>query len=567
MLFLALKPYVLLIFLFSLISCGDSSEFYIDDPWPGIKEFKIQDVSKSLTESKNFKLNSYFLISGLSENMQLELQASCYKRTSVLSKKKVYKKTVYYTNEGKRALPSLPLANHLPETLLIYPNHFEKCDFRASVKNSFGSTDQKNLKGFNFEYKDSSHELKLKTSKSISKKRPNLFESHSLPQAVYKSTLPMGEASKRQLALDKPQLLCYSNSLKKLDLTEFLDPPDQTEKPYTNRITISKTKLKLHPETKTNPIENCIFTALNQDGRLITSKTFDFIRSYEKIKNSLNFLNLRVIDELTEKPLKYHYSVKKRNTFIRGNNNVDLELPNVLLQVDYENISNEELRLHFKELEALNNTDVFSFNMKKTSYHESSDELLVEKHCKGSYPIYMYEHYRLERHPIAVKLYWKSSKQNDIKANKILTIAPKSTGTLSLYIEYNSSDIDSLLLTHKGGLVIAPNKNLNVFKSSFVSPNDFKLNALKYSTIDKLFSFSKKLTSLPNTFRAPIDIKLFEESLFDIAMVNTDIYKNGLIEPVKRKSDYEKNKVLLECQSYYQKLLNPKPFNFKNREH
>jgi hypothetical protein len=192
---------------------------------------------------------------------------------------------------------------------------------------------------------------------------------------------------------------------------------------------------------------------------------------------------------------------------------------------------------------------------------------LVKKHCKGSYPIYRNRHYKFERQPIDVKLYWRSSNQDDIQFNKLLTLTPRSAGTLSLYIEYKPSDLDSLFLGRQSGLIIAPNKNLDVFKASFVSPNEFKLNALDYKTIDTHFSFPKKLSPLPDTFRASEDIKLLDESLFDIAMVNINIHKNGRIEPVRRKHDSEKNELTAECNKHYQTLANPGSYLLNKIEH
>ena len=157
------------------------------------------------------------------------------------------------------------------------------------------------------------------------------------------------------------KLVCYTNQVSTLDLETFED--DTTNFHSLNRM---------HPVTEDHPLENCIFTALDLQGRLVTSKPFDLIRDHQAIISTFKYSEIGILPELTSKQIPF---LSKKRTDLP-------DIPRDLLRIRYMNTSHEPKILRFKEPDGISNASFFLFNESEAN-HFPKNERIHESKAKG----------------------------------------------------------------------------------------------------------------------------------------------------------------------------------------
>ena len=157
-------------------------------------------------------------------------------------------------------------------------------------------------------------------------------------------------------------MVCYTNQISTLDLETFVD--DTTNFHSLNRM---------HPVTEDHPLENCIFTALDLQGRLVTSKPFDLIRDHQAIISALKYSEIGILPELTSKQISF---LSKRFADIP-------DTPRDLLRVRYTNTSNKPKILRFKEPDEISNVSFFLFNRSEAHHYPKEVHIGKKRYHDG----------------------------------------------------------------------------------------------------------------------------------------------------------------------------------------
>ena len=540
----SLYGYVFSFFLLLIMfGCADS----VLDSWPGIGDLTIESGNKRFSDN-SFGLKSDLILPGTTSDVSYSITSDCYRREQLSDEpdfeQRVYSKTLKYQASGSNP-SSLPAINYLNELVLVYPTFFKKCDFKIKATNSVGSTDSFELKDIVFKYDESDHGLNLDDSSVANNNlRKGLYESRSKLKAFYvgkfkrPSVLSASHSRAHQISrsrISDAKLVCYTNQISTLDLETFVD--DTTNFHSLNRM---------HPVTEDHPLENCIFTALDLQGRLVTSKPFDLIRDHQAIISALKYSEIGILPELTSKQISF---LSKRFADIP-------DTPRDLLRVRYTNTSNKPKILRFKESE-ISNASFFLFN-KSEAKHYPKDTSIFKRHYDGSssgyypktigiqrhynsrhfyteetitcsYRKYKYLAFARKKTHAKARFYWSAT---NLKSHKesLLIIPPQSSGMLVLSMEVDELDFVKKDISSHDGFIIAPQKKENFIRFSLISPNEFKWNVIQNKSVDELFYPGTRFSALPKDIEGPSNHKLLENHAFHIMYVNKHRHEPGFFE-------------------------------------
>ena len=528
---------VLPLLFFLLFGCGRGVE--ISDTWPGIGEMslyasgpKVFKNGASRASNDTFRLDSDFLIPNIGPDVTYSITSNCHRRDrrddEPEYEKKTYSKTVKYRAE-EHGSSSFPVANHLNELVLIYPTFFEKCDFKIKAKNSVGSTDSSELKEVLFEYtKEKDHLLRLDNSEVENPLlRKGLYEIRSKLKALYsgdleRPTKPVlsssnSSSSSKQHVLhghviphgrvSEAQLVCYTDKIFKINLNTQIDTSNNSNDVET--ISFFKVE-KLHPITPNKPLENCIFTATDLKGRLITSESFDLIRpNYKAFHASLEFGDIQVLPELTSSQKHFHIST------INAENNVLPDLPNDLLSIHYTNHSNEAKTLYFESLDQIATNSFFLLKKVEADYHDTSPSSKSRNVYTG-----------FDKTNVDTRFYW-SATHLDKRGNhndNFFIIPPQSTGRLNLSAVFGELKLflpnSNRIPSPYHGLLIAPHFSEEFTNLSLISPNEFKRNFIQKGNINKILYPNQTFSALPDGLKGDDNSILIKDHVFHILYVN-----------------------------------------------
>ncbi len=447
----------------------------IKDDWPGIddKSFKLKNNTSTLSNKKSnvFSLTTQILLPKMGFDVHYTITSICTRILPALSRKKMIysKKTIYPATKSQSPTP-LQIFEHLPEEMIIFPEHFSKCDFKLDTRNQNNSIDSALLKDQVFKTSPDEHHISIIRKQEFKKKHPLPLKTEFFSEFIVKS---LDSKPMRNL-----EVMCYTNNVK---LGKTLN---------ISHSKLSAKKILLPKETKDIPLEYCRLKAVcEHTKKVIFSPVFKFINRDELpiVKDHDNSKN----------PIS---SFKKT---IHYNSNYFIDTL-TLFKINFTNTSNKDsLNVHINKEDSME--DIFLITgLKKISSSKP----------KNSY--YKTIIYAPFLSPVSTRFAWIAPSTGNTVST--IRIKPKKTKTLEFQVfpSFECSDNTEL------GFIIAPEKNNPLFTYSLMNKNDFVSEPIYTKSI--LYSDTSRISidNLPDK----ISKKFLNSSDFQLYFRNQNVQPN-----------------------------------------
>ncbi len=243
-----------------LTACG-SSKNTVKDDWPGIDDssFRLKNNISSLSnKADTFSLTTEMLLPKMGKDVSYKITSTCTRKysTDYKGEKSLYTKSIEYPASANENLKPLQIFEHLPEEMIIFPEHFSKCDFTLDTENQNKSIDSAVLKDQAFQNLSDEHTI------SLTKRN---FQDNTTPSLRTKlDDFTLESIDRKRMEIF--ETVCYSNKIS-ITKTKML-----------SHAVLKASNLTLPEETEDFPLEYCRVRALSlKSGKVLFSPILKII--------------------------------------------------------------------------------------------------------------------------------------------------------------------------------------------------------------------------------------------------------------------------------------------------
>ncbi|MGH1468832.1 MAG: hypothetical protein ACRBBP_08135 [Bdellovibrionales bacterium] len=497
-----------------LTACG-SSKNKVKDDWPGIDDssFRLKNNVSSLSnKADTFSLTTEILLPKMGKDVSYTVTSTCTRKypPSYQGEKSPYTKSTAYPASANENLKPLQIFEHLPEEMIIFPEHFSKCDFTLYAENQHTSDDYAALKDQKFQNLSDEH--------TISLTKRNFQDSKILPLRTELADFTLESVDEKKFVDLKT--LCYSN---KLTVTK-------TENSNYSRVRADR--IILPKETKNFPLEYCRIQALSpKNGTILFSPIFKFIN------RDLN-LSIKTYDSA-------RISVKSSAASYSSSNFNNLR---PLFTMDFTNTSTtDHLNVKIHAEDSVETIQII------TSLKETSNVKIGDNRTKTYIPNFT---------PIDSYSAWTVPETGNTTSSMRLAPGKRKSLDFKTFPSY-----DCLNNNEELGFVIAPEKNNPLFTYSLMNHNEFVSEAFYTGSV--LFDTDAqdgaganiKINNLP----VEIEEYVSSNSAFTLYFRNQNVLPGEQITLSHRtyEPQLSKNRMELTREQERRQLAN-RPFSFRS---
>ncbi len=501
-----------------LTACG-SSKNTVKDDWPGIDDssFRLKNNISSLSnKADTFSFTTEMLLPKMGKDVSYKITSTCTRKysTDYKGKKSLYTKSIEYPASANENLKPLQVFEHLPEEMIIFPEHFSTCDFTLHAENQHTSDDDAVLRDQEFQNLSDEYQI------AILKKNQEIQKENEIPLRSEMSNFTLESLnSKRMVDL---KTICYSNQINIIKTEDI------------SYSKISAELILLAAETKNFPLEFCRVQATSSEtNKVIFSPVFKVINRTSQITLS-TYDSGRIAPASKQTGIEYH-----KSNFIK--------VP-TLIRIDFENNSNtDKLNVKIHAEDSMETIHVI------TGLKETSNVKIGDNRTKTYTP-----------NLTSVESYAAWTVPGTGNTSSTLNLAPGETKILDLkaFPSFDClSDIEEL------GFIIAPEQNNPLFTYSLINHNDFVSEAFYTGSVlfDTDANDSTGSNIEINNLPAELEEHIPSNSAFTLYFRNQNILPGKEITLSHRNYEPQLSKNRMELtQEQERRQLANRPFSFRS---